>query len=76
MPGGVPRLEECIYPRCLGFPRWSKGHWEPCCQQCREQVYDRRPLAKKVLDYLLVYGMEYVFRAKGPALGPARSFSA
>ena len=54
MPGGVPKLEECIYPRCLGFPRWSKEHWEPCCQRGRKEVYDRQLLVKKILDYLLV----------------------
>ena len=32
----VPRLEECIHPRCLGFLRWSKEHWESCCQRGRE----------------------------------------
>ena len=26
--------------------------------------------------HISIQGMEYVFRAKGPALGPARSFSA
>ena len=50
----VSWLEECIHPRCFGFPRWSKEHWEPCCQRSHEQVYDRRPLVEKILDHLLV----------------------
>ena len=49
----VPRLEECIHPRCFGFSCWSKEHWEPCCQRSREQVYDRRPLVK-ILHHLRV----------------------
>ena len=49
----VPRLEECVYPRCIGFSRWIKEHWESCCQRGREQVYDRRPQVE-ILDHLLV----------------------
>ena len=49
-----PRLEECIYSRCLGFPRWGKEHWESCRQRGWKKVYDRRPLVKEILDHLLV----------------------
>ena len=42
-------------PKAGGMPRCSKEHREPCWQRCSEQDYDRWPLAKKVLDHLLVY---------------------